>query len=306
MPISLAPFRYRRIEVDGPVAKLVSGPSTLWDGTKCYDAVAALRPDLRPQDLPALFLYEKAEGGGTNRSEVVARHMAVSEALERWAYFASSDSPLRGRLGFDIDDSTTGMAAFPGITNTPARLQACREAVERWTILEWWRGSLAATPIAFSDTRLGGIELGGPFGHWTTVILWADSGHHAGGRVYGFAAGKRREAATCKAMIELTRNARALAGFNSRNDSNSLHPSDLKHPNERRLIFFAAGEGRERFQERVEHSASGGFTAPAKPRCLVDAEVVGPWSRYATVWRVLFRHEAGPDQDWGRLDVFQF
>jgi hypothetical protein len=53
---------------------------------------------------------------------------------------------------------------------------------------------------------------------------------------------------------------------------------------ERRCLFFSTPEGHELFQRRI------GERRTARSReweIACDREVVGPWSEYATVWRVV-------------------
>lgn len=306
MPISLAPFRYRNIVGSGPLSRLESGPSSLWDGSACFDAVAELKAVHRDIRLPKTTLYSQAEGGGTHRSEVIARHIAISEALERWAFYTCSAAPTRRQGRFDIDESTTGMAAFPGITNSPARVQAMREAVERWAILEWWRGTLPALPFRPKDPRISGLEIATPFRAWHVTILWTNGDCQSPGRAFGFAAAKDQISASDKALIELTRNSRALTALGEVAARAGGPTLNLQHPYERRLAFFSSKAGISAFQERV--AASSGSKPPLRstPDCVVDEEIRGPWSEFATVWRVLFEHDLGPDRDYDRPDVFYF
>lgn len=306
MPVSLAPFRYRSILGTGPLSRLESGPSSLWDGTACFDAAAELKAELRTDGLPQTVLYSQADGGGTHRSAVIARHIAISEALERWAFYTCSTAPSLNKGLFGIDDSTTGMAAFPGITTAAARQQATREAIERWAILEWWRGTLPAVSFKPLDPRISGIEIMTPFRAWHVVILWADCEPGAESRAYGFSAAKDRLTASNKALIELTRNSRALANYRkliAKGDGSAIN---LVHPYERRLAYFSSRSGAAIFQARVAASGAPGFPIRVLPERIVDEEIQGPWSKYATVWRVLFRHSDGPEIEYHRPDVFYF
>jgi hypothetical protein len=60
-------------------------------------------------------------------------------------------------------------------------------------------------------------------------------------------------------------------------------PSDLF---ERRCLFFSSPEGHALFQERIHRKITGPrFTSEV----ICDAEIEGPWSEFASVWRVLIR-----------------
>lgn len=294
MALSLAAWRYRAAAAGkgGPIASLLDGPGTLWDGRPCREAFATLLPDLR-RAAPR-SLYGDADGQGTAPTRAEACHRAVSEALERWAFYAASEGPDKARFGFDVEPSTTGMAAFPGLTRAGARALARLEAVERWSVLEWWRGSLPSRRRAGPGLPPGALEVHTPFARAAVAVVWTPP---AEGRpaAYGFAAGPDFKRAAAKAGVELSRNARALAG--------AAAPSG---PDERRLVYFSGPVGFARFTARVDAAEREAASPPEAPHALVDAEVPGPWSRYATVWRVLWRHRTGPDRDRADETVFRF
>ena len=90
---------------------------------------------------------------------MVARYMAISESLERWAFHVKVNDFDRDLYGFDRDASSNGMAAFPGLFSSQCRKKAYWEALERFCVIAWWDGRLAAR------TRPTG---------WTDVIRRAD------------------------------------------------------------------------------------------------------------------------------------
>jgi len=65
-------------------------------------------------------------------------------------------------------------------------------------------------------------------------------------------------------------------------------PSDLF---ERRCLYFSTAEGHNLFQERIRRRISG---PRFKSEVICDTEIEGPWSEFASVWRVLVR-PATPD-----------
>lgn len=296
MALSLAALRYRAAAAGrgGPIAALVDGPGTLWDGRPCREAFATLVPALR-RPAPR-SLYGDADGQGTAATRAEACHRAVSEALERWAFYAASESPDRARWGFDVEPSTTGMAAFPGLTRSGARSLARLEAVERWSVLEWWRGNLPSRRHEGPGLPPGALEVLTPFARAAVAVVWTPP---TGGRpaAYGFAAAPDFRRAAAKAGVELSRNARALA---------SAGAATASGPQERRLVYFSGLEGFAHFEARAAAAEGLGPTPPAAPKALIDAELPGPWSRYATVWRVLWRHREGPDRDSADETVFRF
>ena len=135
--LSLASLRYRSVLAadGGPVQSIEAGEFPVF-GRRLFQANARLKQGLVPQR--RLQIYSDADGTGTHASPMVARHIAVSEALERWAYHSTVRSERRADFGFDIDESSNGMAAFPGFSRAPARRGAVLEAVERFCLLNWW------------------------------------------------------------------------------------------------------------------------------------------------------------------------
>jgi ribosomal protein S12 methylthiotransferase accessory factor YcaO len=104
-----------------------------------YQANALLCGSIVPER-KATALFAIADGSGTHTSASVARHIAVSEALERWAITSISQSARRSSYGFDLDLTSNGMAAFPGLIAKQARRFARLEAVERHCLFGWWEG----------------------------------------------------------------------------------------------------------------------------------------------------------------------
>jgi hypothetical protein len=265
----------------GPIERLsVVGTEVL--GVRQFQANAFLRPDLLAWKT-ANEVFSNASGTGTADSPMVARHKAVSEAIERWAHMAVVTSPDRDRFGFGADPSSNGLAAFPGLFRRQARPAAFWEAVERFNVLSWWEGSLDATE---RETRWPGVraavirsETPG-----ATVILHRRSPH--GHQAYGHAAGPDFDQACARAAMELERHdfvvrqyrlshaGRAEAGL----------PAGA-HAIERRSVFFAEPEGHGLFLERLRRPR---WLPPAKPRLVYDGPVPGAWTTYADVWRVVF------------------
>ena len=110
--LSLAAFRYRNVLAanGGPIARIETGVCTV-RGRQMIQANATLTTGLvqkKPQTI-----YSNADGTGSHAVAGIARHMAISEALERWAYYAMVRSSRAGEFGFEADPSSNGMSAFP-------------------------------------------------------------------------------------------------------------------------------------------------------------------------------------------------
>jgi hypothetical protein len=268
-------------EQGGPIARLaVCDTSVL--GVRQFQANAFLRPDLIAWR-SAGELFSDAAGTGTADSPMVARHKAISEAIERWAHMAVVTSSDRDRYGFAVDPSSNGMAAFPGIWKRQARPAAFWEAVERFNVLSWWDGRLDATE---TETRWPGVRgvvvQGGTPG--ATVILHRRSvhGHHA----YGHAAGPDFATACDRAAMELERHDFVVQQYLLVHAGGAVGsmPSTA-HAIERRSVFFALPEGHALFLKRLRTKPT---LPPTTPRLVFDGLVPGVWSKYADVWRVVY------------------
>lgn len=280
--LSLAAFRYRNVlaREGGPVER-VELADTMVLGERRFLANAYLVAEFAG-NRDGSTLYSKANGSGLAASAMVARFMAISEAMERWAHWQLQASPERHRYGFDVDPSSNGLAAFPGLWRRQARHGALLEAAERFNLLNWWEGKLAARE---AETRWPGVQAAIICSQvpGMTVILFkrTEDGFFA----YGHAAALDFETACRKAAGEMERHARVVSRFASRHAGqlrNQL-PAEA-HPIERRSLFFAQEEGHELFLERLRSPARGA----AEPKLVYDGPVPGPWSRYADVWRVVY------------------
>ena len=280
---TLAAFRYRKIMagLGGPIAKLTLC-DTLILGLRQFQANAFLRPDLITWKISSK-VFSDADGTGTADSPMVARYKAISEAIERWAHMVMVSSPDRDRCGFDVDPSSNGMAAFPGLWKRQARPAALWEAVERFNVLSWWEGRLDAkeTETRWPDVRAVVIQSELP---GVTVILYRKSRH--GHYAYGHAAGPDFDSACDRAAMELERHDYVVRQYLLVHSGGieDLMPAST-HAIERRSVYFAQAEGHEKFQERLRSPCTG---AALKPRLVFDGPVLGAWSQYADVWRVVY------------------
>jgi len=274
--LSLAAFRYRNVLAahGGPVESVESGAFTVC-GRRMIQANARLTAGLTRKSNHTI--YGDADGTGTHRLASVARHMAVSEALERWAFHAMVRSSRAADFGFDVDPSSNGMSAFPGILGRNARRKAMLEAVERYCVISWWEGRAEWRLFDTDWPGVSAVAIDGPFGG-VTVIAFSrtDYGMYA----YGHAAEESFGAACERAVIELARHERVLRSWWLAFVSGEKRiPSDLF---ERRCLFFSSEEGHEQFKRRVQDGVQGEM-AEAKVAC--DRDIPGPWADYATVWR---------------------
>jgi len=281
--LNFAAFRYRAIMAvaGGPIERLEVSDTTVL-GRREFLASAFLREGLG-DDGSGFETGSPASGSGTASSPMVARFMALSEALERWAHWQLHSGDAGIPYGFGVDPSSNGMAAYPGLWRRQARAGALMEASERFNLLNWWEGHL---PAAETATHWAGVraavicsDLPG-----ITVVLFKRTAE--GFFAYGHGAAMDYQAACRKAAVEMERHALLLSRFAT------MHAGRIDdqlpvtaHPIERRSLFFGTEAGHELFLERLRSAPRK--PAP-KPQLAFDGSIPGPWSRYADVWRVVY------------------
>lgn len=283
--IDLAALKYRHALADsgGPIARIVSTPVSIF-GQSLFQADAFLAPGLAPRK-PHFAKGTPADGSGSSESPKVARNMAVSEAIERWAFHAEHDGPNASRYGFKEDCSSNGMAAFPGFFKSQARHRSHMEALEQLSVVAWWAGHIDASPATSALPGIDILRLHHPadFGEVVIVYRKSKSGHVS----YGYAAGQTIAGATTRAVVELARN-EFIVTYHKICGRTKPVTDHL----ERRCLYFAGPEGHQEFLDRVAE----GPTKPSPQWSPVfDGEIEGPWSRYATVWRTTLKM---PTQDY--------
>ena len=111
--LNLASFRYRNVlaSTGGPIERLEM-VDTVVLGQRAFLANAYLKEELAG-NRSGPMVFSRANGSGTADSPMVARFMAISEAMERWAHWQLHLSSEGRRYGFGVDPSSNGMAAFP-------------------------------------------------------------------------------------------------------------------------------------------------------------------------------------------------
>jgi ribosomal protein S12 methylthiotransferase accessory factor YcaO len=266
-------------EYGGPIAAVEMGPFPV-RGRNLVLANASLRPGLarRPQH----EIYSNtADGTGLHINGSIARHMAVSEAMERWAFSALVASDRAADYGFDIDPSSCGMSAYPGLVARQARRRSVLEAIERFSLISWWDGRVEGRVFDTDWPGISAVAIDGPFGGVTVVVYGRTQW---GGYVYGHAADESFSGACERAVMELARHEWVMrAWWLSRVAGERKSPTNIF---ERRCIHFATEDGHREFLEHVQRRPSG--PAP-RPDVICDTDIPGPWSNYATVWRFALR-----------------
>jgi ribosomal protein S12 methylthiotransferase accessory factor YcaO len=292
--LSLAPFKFRSVmSVDGgPVSELKSAKLGV-----LFQVSAFLLPELKPVWIQKTLIYGASDGSGTHRDELTATYIAISEALERWAFYTTARSERSAHFGFDLDCSTSGMAAFPSLLSLESRRRANLEAIERWAIAAWWEKRIAHQELSSPEHSYKCYRIIHPWRNVEVVLL-----HQAldGLHCYGFACDHDVKTALRHAHIELSRNAKALQHFVE--TGSAMDSGDVGDIYEKRLFYFAQGDGFRDFSRRLETPVFGDSDMP---RAIVDTEIKGPWSHYARVWRRLYEPMSSHAQS-AATDFFLF
>ena len=263
-----------------------------------WEALVYLNPKLLDTHYREQVVYGSAAGSGRDTKKYSAIFKAISEALERWAFFETIKTNELGKYGFDLDCSTNGMAAYPGILKASARTNARNEAIERWRLFAWWNGHISSRALRLENTDLGVIELYDQFFGEKTVIVYSCSNYTS----YGFATDFSIERAMKKAQIEQVRNSGILSEYTNKK-------SDICSLQENRLLFFSTVAGFELFKKKIDATRFRTNSSPVAvaPELIIDSEIFGPWSKYATVWRCLFDHfNFEQNNNSTNIDLFYF
>lgn len=274
--MSLAPWFYRNLIEPN---EIINPPEyfrvqNIYEG-EVFEAVCSLKPDLKPSWVSVSSIYRNCEGAGTSKHLNIAIYKAISEALERWAFYHTATESLFLKFGFNEDPSTTGMAAYPGFLTSIARKNARFEAIERWAVHNFWKGLL---PIKEHETLdlISIYEIITPFPDVHVVVLNMVSD---GLNIFSFACENSFQATVRHALVELNRNRRVL------NQRNEFQLDKLEDISDKRLLFFSRPEGKALYLEKVQKAPCA---INAVPKLICDSEIKGPWTKYAKVWRVLY------------------
>ncbi len=281
--MNLAAWKYRNIfkSNEGPIERVSEAQIKLPDGSDGFQVMAYLRPELQTYKVEKL-VYGDCDGTGTDKYRHVALHKAISEALERWAFYENmnNDRAQSSAYGFDKDPTTNGMSAFPGFGKGTARESSRLEAIERWSLLKWWDQGLPVREVA-GIMESKAFRILSPWDNVSVVLVYRKC---QGFATYGFAAAKTVSAAIWRAEVERARNESVMSDYLSQKGNLSTSGA---LGSEKRLLRFAQEEHFQFFLEHMRMTCSQ-ESGLSLPKTLIDCELPGAWSKYATVWRVMF------------------
>lgn len=286
------------VGVDKPFSLIETRKIVNFEEKSLFESLSKFNSDLGLTQAPRSVIYGDAFSCGTDVSKVNSILKCISEGLERWAYFASFEDDVK-HLRFDLNPTSTGFAAFPGLFKNKVRSVAKLEALERWTIINWWLGKVKSRhygKVNYREGELSIFDLACDTDKFFVSLLHFQFSlsHEHIVNAYSFAAGITLDHAVTKAKIELNRNISSLKRFFSKNTKS---PVEIYSIEEARLIHFAKAEGFLSFSDKMKfsHDVNTDFSSL---ETAVDCEVVGDWSKYANVWRYLYKNSHCDDSDF--------
>lgn len=275
--INFSPWYYRELLGEN---LLIESPdfyqiSTI-EGDSLYESNVKLKDHWRPTWLNQSTLYKDCDGSGTDKFKNIAIYKAISEAIERLAFYELIDTQ-EVKFSFDKNPTTTGLAAFPYFNYSPARINARLEAIERWAIHEFNKNNLPLKIHKSLTTNLNFYEILTPFQNVRITLL---SYERNGSYYYGFAGGTNLNHSFNKSIIELDRNIRVLDKV-----VDKMNYSSFDIGVDRTLAFFSTLEGNQKFKDLINLAPR--IIKSKNPQVLCDKPLVGHWEKYSKVWRYL-------------------
>ena len=104
---------------------------------------------------------------------------------------------------------------------------------------------------------------------------------------FAFGYGDTLENAVWRAGIELERTEDILKDYYEGNPEPTLREiMRIEDIIMRRIVYFSTRHGLKLFLEKLKNTPK--CPPKQKPKVVFDGKIPGPWSKYATVWRVVF------------------
>mgnify|MGYP001562072349 CR=1 FL=1 len=121
----LGPWFYRNLLDSNDIIELPEFfKAEILTGETLFEAICSLNKNLRPDWVSKSDVYNNRDGAGTSKYKNIAVYKAISETLERWAFYVVADTKDAKKFCFDINPSTAGMAACAETQTVPLATSA--------------------------------------------------------------------------------------------------------------------------------------------------------------------------------------
>lgn len=235
-------------------------------------------------------------GAGWSTDKENSQCIAVTEAIERWAYRFYATSGAK-ECGIDLDPTTNGFAALPSAMGSlPLMMHAYHEALERWALNRMWDDAgirfREAQPEddllpmfsqfkgcvkCFTATLQGQVLESIPAE--PVVFCLCVFFNERGGAIPGSACTKSSSSAVRRAMLEAYVHVRAF----SRLERKAASSMDIT---EERLLFFATEpRAGAMVSERLRLSDSP--IPQQTTKIILSKHLPGPWNPEVDIYRVI-------------------
>lgn len=267
-----------------------------------YECYTELDQKLKSNHKLTSQIYGNYDGTGTDKNKSLAVYKSISESLERWSCYSLMEIPsMKQKYGLDINPTSTGFAAYPSFSPSIARTKSYLEAIERWSLTNWWLENLSITEINYKlkSPQLTIWKIHTPFENCETILMQQIIHDPNIQKIsfYGFATSSSLDDAIAKALVELDRNRRAILIKTSGKIIDKELLSNVDSLNDKRLLFFSSNDGMNLFQEKIIKTLNLKKVCISQPKLLIDIGVMGPWSAYTKVWRCLFENNEPTSND---------
>ena len=285
--------------ISGPIVGIRSAVHPgFWRRLRWY-STAELHPRwLDPQRKCAELRFG---GAGWSVDKENSQCIAVTEAIERWAYRFCATSNAKS-CGFDFDPTTNGFAALPSAMGlSPLIKHAYHEALERWALNCMWddagiyfretqaedsllamfsqfKGQLKCFTATLQGKPLESIPVE------PVIFCLCVFFNEFGGAIPGSACAESAPTAVSRAMLETYVHLRAFSRLKGK-DVSSI---DIT---EERLLFFATERrAGAMVSERLRLSDSTG--SQQTTNIVLSKHLPGPWNPEVNIYRVIVEGSA--------------
>lgn len=243
-------LRYNRV-----IDKILVYREEILPGIKGYSAKCFLREKCEKSKMT---FYTSADGQGSSKNRREAINIAISEAMERWA-FSEYSKEMAGVL------TSSGFAAYPELFYFKSKRNARSESFERWCLYQFNNKNLPLEQVDDSTFLFTSKKY-----YFSLIYQKLDDFV-----CYGFGAKTNVKSSLFSAQKELCRNKTIL--------KNRHRFPDVDHLYEKRLLFFAQKAGFELFQDFL-NTALELRKSSSQFEIKSENKLIGAWSKFRKVY----------------------